>query len=68
MDIRVHLLRPDARATPAYARATTIFIEKRELLLNRELRELSNVDADAVAAARIDVPFRGTPGRQKRNG
>lgn len=70
MDTRVQFLRPDARTTPAYARAKTIFNEKRELFikmneLNRELREISQDDADAVTAARLDVPFRRTPGRQK---
>jgi len=70
MDTRTNFVRADARATDTYLRATTIFNEKRELLsklssLNQEFRDLQHLDADAVAAARIDVPFRNAPGRRK---
>jgi hypothetical protein len=70
MDTRTKFLRPDVRDTVIYTRATIIFTEKREMLsklslLNQELRELQHQDADAVAAARIDIPFRNSPGRKK---
>lgn len=49
-------------------RATTIFDEKRELLvqlteLDRQRRDLQHLDADAVA--RIHYPFRGRPCRKR---
>ena len=70
MDARTNFLRSDARVSASYARAVNIFAEKREIFarlgeLNRELRELQHLDADAVAAARIDIPFRSSPGRKK---
>lgn len=70
MDTRTIFLKADVRASATYARATLIFNQKRELLarlstINQELRELQRLDADAVAAARIDVPFRNRPGRKK---
>jgi len=63
--------RPDFQATTPYERAAIIFNKKREVLrklseLNRELRELQNTDADAVATARGDVPVRHRPGRSKQ--
>jgi hypothetical protein len=70
MDVRTHL-RADARSSAHYARAAIIFNEKREILrrlseLNLELRNLTEQDADAVTAARMDVPFRHPAGRPKR--
>jgi hypothetical protein len=66
-----HLLRCDARANALYTRAASIFNEKREILrrlseLHLELRSLAEQDADAVTAARMDVPFRHPAGRPKR--
>jgi hypothetical protein len=66
-----HLLRADARTNASYARAARIFNEKREIFrklseLNRELLNLAEQDADAVTAARIDVPFRYPDGHRKR--
>lgn len=71
MDARHHLLRPDARINASYARAAIIFNEKREIYyrlseLNLELRNLVEQDADAVKAARMDVPFRHPDRRSKR--
>lgn len=70
MDARTNFYRPDVRENATYVRAARIFNEKREILqklseLNRELRDLQDTDADAVAAARTDVPFRNRPGRTK---
>ncbi len=70
MDTRTKFLRPDARDTVIYTCATIIFNEKREMLsklslLKQELRELQHQDVDAVAAARIDIPFRNSPGRKR---
>jgi hypothetical protein len=71
MDAKHHLLKPDARTNASYARAAIIFNEKREIYhrlseLNVELRSLVQQDADAVTAARLDVPFRHPDGRSKR--
>ena len=70
MNTKANCLRADARATDTYLRAKKIFDEKRELLsklslLNQKLRDLQYLDADAVTAARLDVPFRNAPGRRK---
>ena len=70
MDVR-NRLRADARSSACYERAVVIFNEKREILrrlseLHLELRGLTEQDADAVTAARMDVPFRHPAGRPKR--
>ena len=59
----------DALAT--YEKAVAYFGEKREILerlsqINRELRKLQTLDADIVAEALADVPFRKSPGRTKK--
>jgi hypothetical protein len=61
------------RTTDAYSQARSLFDEKREVFLrlgeiNRRLRDLQERAPDAVVAARIDVPFRNPPGRQKSEG
>ena len=70
MNNRTVFLRTDVRASATYARAIMMFNQKRDLLaqisvLNQELRDLQFLDGDAVAAARLDVPFRNSPGRKK---
>jgi hypothetical protein len=70
MDAEHHFLRWDARTNAPYARAAVIFNEKTAILcrlseLNLELRNLVEQDADAVTAARMDVPFRHPAGRPK---
>lgn len=72
MGTRAEFLRPDARASTIYTRATIIFNEKREMLtklsvLNHDLRRLQRQDADAVAAARVNIPFRNWASRKKAN-
>jgi hypothetical protein len=71
MNAKHHLLRLDVRINASYARAAIIFNEKREIYdrlseLNFELRSLVQQDADAVTAARLDVPFRHPDKRSKR--
>lgn len=60
----------DADALMTYEKAVAYFAEKRAILkrlneINRELRKLHELDADIVAVALDDVPFRNSPGRRK---
>lgn len=60
----------DADALATYEKAVAYFAEKRAILerlnqINRELRKLHKLDADIVAVALDDVPFRNAPGRRK---
>ena len=58
--------------TITYSEAASFFKEKRELLerlneINSGLRRLQQQNPDAVAEARMDVPFRDLLGRKKQD-
>jgi len=65
-------LSDDAAAIEIYKKAVVYLTEKREILtrlneINCELRKLHKLDAEIIAVAQDDVPFRNTPGRKKMN-
>jgi hypothetical protein len=56
------------RLSSEYVEARSLFEEKREAMarvaeIDRALRRLQDEDSDAVAAARIEIPFRRPRGR-----